>query len=331
MDVRQTVRAAGHRCSLINVTRHRSQEADDVYYPDSPIELLRRIRSLRPDVVHIHAGGDFLLRYAALFLALTLGLRQRTVFTFHSGGFPGSDTGRRARRWSVRGFALRRLSAVIGVNAELMDVFRRYGVAESRRHLIPPYVPTFDVESVRQETLPDSLASFVATHSPLFLTVGLLEPEYAIDQQFIAMEDLARDLPASGLLVVGSGSLDAELRTAAAKNSRASHIMICGDVARRHTLKLISSADLLLRTTRYDGDAISVREALTLGTRVIATDNGMRPAGVTLIPVLTPESIAETARQTLATSAPPRTDDTTNAALRNLVALFERVQAGVKG
>jgi glycosyltransferase involved in cell wall biosynthesis len=45
----------------------------------------------------------------------------------------------------------------------------------------------------------------------------------------------------------------------------------------------------MLRTTYYDGDAISVREALHLGTPVIASDNGMRPEGVRLIP---PRSLA---------------------------------------
>ena len=40
----------------------------------------------------------------------------------------------------------------------------------------------------------------------------------------------------------------------------------------------------MLRTTLFDGDAVSVREALHLGTPVIASDNGMRPAGVHLIP-----------------------------------------------
>jgi len=49
------------------------------------------------------------------------------------------------------------------------------------------------------------------------------------------------------------------------------------------TLHLIKDADVLLRTTMFDGDAISVREALHLGTPVIATDNGMRPEGVELI------------------------------------------------
>jgi len=44
------------------------------------------------------------------------------------------------------------------------------------------------------------------------------------------------------------------------------------------------NADVMLRTTLFDGDAISVHEALYLGTPVIATDNGMCPEGVRLIP-----------------------------------------------
>jgi len=46
----------------------------------------------------------------------------------------------------------------------------------------------------------------------------------------------------------------------------------------------ISRANLMLRTTLFDGDAVSIREALHLGTAVIASDNGMRPSGVHLIP-----------------------------------------------
>jgi len=48
-----------------------------------------------------------------------------------------------------------------------------------------------------------------------------------------------------------------------------------------------------LRTTLYDGDSISVREALDLGVPVIATDTGMRPAGLHLIPISDPEALCE--------------------------------------
>ena len=63
------------------------------------------------------------------------------------------------------------------------------------------------------------------------------------------------------------------------------HILLTGDLPHAITLAAVARSDLFLRTTQYDGDAISVREALWLGTPVIATDNGMRPAGVRLVPI----------------------------------------------
>ena len=44
----------------------------------------------------------------------------------------------------------------------------------------------------------------------------------------------------------------------------------------------MSRSAVLVRSTIYDGDSIAVREALDMGTPVIATDNGMRPKGVHL-------------------------------------------------
>jgi glycosyltransferase involved in cell wall biosynthesis len=61
-------------------------------------------------------------------------------------------------------------------------------------------------------------------------------------------------------------------------------VLLCGDVPHKATLQAISRSDVMLRTTLYDGDAVSVREALHLGVPVIASDNGMRPPGVRLIP-----------------------------------------------
>ena len=58
--------------------------------------------------------------------------------------------------------------------------------------------------------------------------------------------------------------------------------MLCGDVPHELTLHAITRAAALLRTTRYDGDSIAVREAIAAGTPVVATDNGMRPAGTEL-------------------------------------------------
>jgi hypothetical protein len=45
-------------------------------------------------------------------------------------------------------------------------------------------------------------------------------------------------------------------------------------------LALLASVCVFLRCREWDGDSASLREALALGTPVIANDTGSRPAGV---------------------------------------------------
>ena len=42
----------------------------------------------------------------------------------------------------------------------------------------------------------------------------------------------------------------------------------------------ILQSDVFIRSTAFDGDALSVREAMTLGIPVIATETDFRPEGV---------------------------------------------------
>jgi glycosyltransferase involved in cell wall biosynthesis len=129
------------------------------------------------------------------------------------------------------------------------------------------------------------LREFAQNSKPFLLSVGLLEDEYDLFMQIDAMEKVLKQFPHAGLMIVGSGSLDAELRSFIASKPYADKIMMTGDLEHKITLHMINDCDILLRTTLFDGDAISVREAVFLDTPVIATDNGMRPPGVHLIPV----------------------------------------------
>jgi glycosyltransferase involved in cell wall biosynthesis len=101
---------------------------------------------------------------------------------------------------------------------------------------------------------------------------------------------------------------------------------MAGDVDHEVALNLIDACDVLIRTTLYDGDAISVREALFLETPVIATDNGMRPDGVHLIPIGDAAGLAETVKMLTKGSKKVKGDrlaDRSN--LRAVVALYEEI------
>ena len=102
--------------------------------------------------------------------------------------------------------------------------------------------------------------------------------------------------------------------------------MLAGDTDREVVLHLIEKADVLLRTTKFDGDAISVREGLFLGTPVIATDNGMRPKGVNLIPIQDIAALEIAIEQELRREEaflPMDEDGTKN--IREVVRLYENI------
>lgn len=270
----------GHACSVINLTRNRDSRAENLYHPTNPLQVIKLLLSLKYDILHLHYGGELSLRLLLLYLFCSLVPGKKTVLTCHSGGYASTTEAQRAQRWSFRGFVFRRFDRIIAVNRQLCQVFHRFGVPDTRVRLIFPHaIKAPDVH----HNLPDHIRDFFDKHQPHLLTVGLLEKEYDLPLQIDVMERVLLAWPRAGLAIIGSGSLRDEIETRIRSKPYADRILLCNDVEHADTLCAIRDCDVLLRTTLYDGDAISVREALHLGTPVIATDNGMRPEGVHLI------------------------------------------------
>ena len=279
--IREFLRRRGIACAVINLTRYRRAEGDGLYYPHNPFQVIALLLRLRYDIIHIHFGGNIAARLLALWLVCSLLPGKKTVLTFHSGGYPSSKPGKTARRWCLRGFIFRRIDRIIGVNQEMLAMFERFGVPPSRLRLISPH--TF--QSPPPAELRPEVRAFLQSHSPLLATVSGLEPEYDIPLQVEVLGRLLPRFPNLGLIVIGGGSLEREIRNLVASKPYSSSILVCGDMHHAETLHAIHQCNVMLRTTLYDGDSIAVREALDLGTPVVATDNGMRPAGVHLIPI----------------------------------------------
>jgi glycosyltransferase involved in cell wall biosynthesis len=279
--IREYLRSGGIPCGVINLTRHRKPNSDEVYYPASAGELLRLLLTLPYDILHLHLGGILTPRLLALSLTCCLIPGKKAVLSFHSGGFPSSPQGRALHAKTPSALVLRRFDAVIGINPAIVAWLATLGVAPDRLHFILPYTDVLEPA----QSLSSPLKAFYRDHDPVLLTVGLLEPEYDLPLQINTLGKIRERLPGAGLVIIGAGSLEADLRRAVAGVPWAEHILLTGDVPHAVTLKATAEAAMLLRTTLYDGDSVSVREALRLGTPVIATDNGMRPANVRLIPI----------------------------------------------
>lgn len=279
--IRRYLSARAIPCRVISLTRYRRRDVDGIHCPKNGFEALQLLLSLPYDLAHLHLGGNLTTRLLALSLICCLLPRKKTVLTFHSGGYPCSAVGLGATPRTLRGFVLQRFDRLIAVNAQILEFFKRCGVPREKTRLISPYTP---VDVPAGAALAPELRSFFDAHSPVLLTVGLLEPEYDLSLQIRALGVVRENFPQAGLVIIGSGSLERELRAEIDTTPYRQHILLCGDVPHDATLVAIQRCSAFLRTTLYDGDAISVREALRLGTRVIATDNGMRPERVILVP-----------------------------------------------
>jgi|HubBroStandDraft_6_1064221.scaffolds.fasta_scaffold40513_3 glycogen(starch) synthase len=319
--IRRFLLKRGIACAVINITRHRKQEADEIYYPRNALELVSLLSRLRYDVLHLHVGGLLSRRVLRLGLVCSLAPGKKTVFTFHSGGYPSLPEAKALRPQSLAGVVLRRFDRVIGVNRQIVEFFQQLGVSPERTRLIAPHAFLGDGELTGD--LPEPLQAFFRSHQPVLISVGQLEPEYDLPLQIDVMAQVREAFPEAGLVLLGHGSLEGSLRKKIKDTAFAEHILLGGDIAHAVVMRAIATADLMLRTTLYDGDAISVREALHLGTPVVATDNGMRPAGVHLVPVSSSDALLVAIERTLHSSAatspermPPPDESNLEAVLR---------------
>src|SRR5215467_7516490 len=80
--IRSFLLQRGIPCAVINVTRHRKPQADDVYHPSNVTGVLKHLARLDYDVIHYHFGGMLSRRVLALGLTCTLQRQARSVMTF---------------------------------------------------------------------------------------------------------------------------------------------------------------------------------------------------------------------------------------------------------
>jgi glycosyltransferase involved in cell wall biosynthesis len=271
-------------------------EGQGIYYPSSAMDVVRLILQKKAEIIHLQIGGDVSWRLLGLGLVCSLLPSRKLVLTLHSGGYPSSPAGKAARPISLRGFLFRRFDGLIGVNQDIVNLFVKFGVPLAKIRMILPFALPAHVPDV---PLPETMRKFLETHCPVLLTVSGLELEYDLPLQIEALGRLREMSPGAGLLIVGAGSREGEVRDRIQATPYAQDILLAGDVSHEIVLRIMSLSDILLRTTQYDGDSIAVREALHFGLPVVATDNGMRPDGVILIPVADRQALCQAIRLTL--------------------------------
>jgi glycosyltransferase involved in cell wall biosynthesis len=280
LAIHETLVKLGHSSTIVDVTnREGDAKSPGVLKPRSAFGLASLLLRLDCDIVHYHIGGDFNLKLALLTLFCGSLPGKRSVVTFHSGGYAQRAVGF-ATPNSIRGLAFRSIDLLIGVNEQMIRMFKAFGIKEKRTQLILPFELRRPDPAV---SIPATLAAFAKQFKPFLLSVGALEPEYMNDFLISAMPRVLEKFPDAGLMIIGAGSQRSELNRQIASLVLEDRIFMTGNLDHAVVLHLIAGADVLLRITKYDGDSIAVREALFLETPVVASDNAFRPEGVFLL------------------------------------------------
>jgi glycosyltransferase involved in cell wall biosynthesis len=124
---------------------------------------------------------------------------------------------------------------------------------------------------------PAGFARLRRLHAPLLAaTVVPQQAEYGADVLLDAFARVRARLPSAGLVIYGPGT-----RTPALA---ADGVHLLGELDRARALGVVAGADLFVRPSRADGDALSVREAIALGRPVVASAVGQRPPEALLFP-----------------------------------------------
>ncbi len=325
----RTLPRAGLECRVLNIGRGRGMPSPEYESPGGRIDLLRILmRYARSNyLLHLFTNGENWRSWAVAF-AVTGVARltcRKALLTITSGGVPAYLAG--AAPWA-------RILARLAVRLSAGVVCRTDAIARALRGWRPTgleVLPAFSVARLRPAPRPTELvARFCAAHRPLLASVVILRREYDLPTLLQAFRDLRVDHPAAGLVVIGGGEEEGEARGLIRRWTLDGAVLLVGWVHHEECLAIIREADLFVRTTLYDGDASSVREALALGVPVVATKTDFRPEGVFLVPPGSPDALRAMIAEVLRRSDAPRASapldhSTTDDAL---LALYQQLARG---
>jgi hypothetical protein len=139
-------------------------------------------------------------------------------------------------------------------------------------------IPGFLASRLAPGAAPRRFAALRAARAPVFCAAVAPGATYGEDVLLAAFAAVREREPRAALVVFGPGS---DQGPSAAVGLRGG-ILALGEIDHGAALGVIAGCDVFVRPTRADGDALSVREALSLGRTVVASAVGHRPPGCLL-------------------------------------------------
>jgi glycosyltransferase involved in cell wall biosynthesis len=265
---------------------HRPVEREEVSKSESGSALLKKGRTIwelfdyadahvredRPDVVYT-------LAYTATAPGLLLGLRHGLPVLTDIGNFQAT------RHWRVSGPAfgtfhiLKELSTLLLPGQSGFRSPSKFVASKIEQwsplpvYAIPNPVNSSEVEEARREVDPKAVREEMGIDPDdrFFLFVGALEKVKNVSGLFEGFAKLGQEY---NLVVVGSGSREAQLKLLADELFDTDRVQFLGQQPHPRVLRLMAASDGLVLASESENFPNVVIEALSAGTQVVSADVG---------------------------------------------------------
>ena len=270
------LQSCGFSVVTLNTGRNKEIDVEGIRNVKSSLELFKALTlDYKTRVVHVHTSDpNELVKVLPVYVA-SLIKKFKWVMTIHSGNVESTLGQIHGWKRCIIKLILSQVDRVICVNDTILKFISSW-TTPSKLKAIPAYSIHFS-----EHELTDQMEAFLRNHNPVISCVGFFQPIYGFDLAIRAIESLALVYEKIGLVIMGDMNNSSDYVAMIQENNLNDHILLCGNINHDTCLSVIRRSTLFLRPTMYDGDSISVREALALGIPVVASDTEFRPSGVT--------------------------------------------------
>jgi glycosyltransferase involved in cell wall biosynthesis len=224
------------------------------------IRLRRIVRTVAPDVIHLHCAK------AGLIGRLAVRGRIPTVFSPHAWSFLAVEGAFRRLVLGWERAALRWTDAVSCVSAAERDTGLAHGLS-GRLEVLPNVVGVAAVEPVRAEPSAATRVGLgVDPTVPLAVCSARLVRQKGQDVLVAAWPAVRAAVPGAELVLVGAGPTRSGLAALAGDGVR-----LVGAVERETSLRWLHAADVVVCPSRWEGMSLVALEAMALGRPLVVT------------------------------------------------------------
>ena len=310
-SLRRRLLDVGDDVDVLDIGVQRRMSRPDCRPVRHPLDFARAVLRAagRGAIVHVHTNGHNPKSWMAAALCALAGLRggRRTVVSLGSGLMPAFLRAARAPMRVVVRATLATAGALIVRNEAMRASLVECGADPRAVKILPGF---YGVTASEVAPLPYAAARFRRGHRPLIGMISSPGAEYGLALLVDAAARLRPRFPELGVILVGPDRLD---------DGCPSWIQAMGELPRPSVLAVMKALDVFVRPTYFDGDASSVREALSLGVRCVASDTDFRPSGTRLFAKGDADALADAIASALAAPA----IQTDSSSLNDLLTIYD--------